>query len=137
MITRFGKTSRHESASIDMAPMIDCVFLLLIFFIVTSVFVSDPGVEVDKPSVAATTSSERNPLLIAITADDRIFFDGQQIQVDQVASFLRQAAFSRDPLLIVRADRAARHGTFAAVYAEAKRAGIPHIQFATANAEDH
>jgi biopolymer transport protein ExbD len=128
------ESSYQEGSLIDMAPMIDCVFLLLIFFIVSSVFVADPGIVVEKPDVAGTVSADQNALLLAISADERIYFDGQELALDQVASVLRQAAFGKDQPLIIRADQAARHGIFAKVYAEAKRAGIPQVQFATAQA---
>ena len=121
-----------EGAQIDMAPMIDCVFLLLIFFIVSSVFVADPGVEVQKPDVAGIEAADRNALLLAITAENRVFFDGQEIALEQVAPALRQAAIGQEPALIIRADQASSHGVFSRVYSEAKRAGIVHVQFATA-----
>ena len=70
-------------------------------------------------------------MLIAISADNRIFFDGQEIRPDQVAAMVKQAAIGRSPALIIRADRFSTHGVFATVYAEAKRAGIEHVQFAT------
>ncbi len=53
----------------------------------------------------------------------------------QVAPVMRQAVFSDDAVLIIRADKATSHGLFAGVYAEAKRAGIPRIQFATESSE--
>jgi biopolymer transport protein ExbD len=116
--------------------MIDCIFILLIFFIVTSVFVEDPGIEVNRPDVRGSELMERNALLIAITADDRIYFDGQEISLDQVAPVIRQAAFGDDSVLIIRADQGTSHGMFAGVYAEAKRAGIPRVQFATESADE-
>lgn len=130
-------TQRHyEGAHIDMTPMVDCVLVLLIFLMVSSAFVDDPGIEVEKPDVGgADVIGEQNSLLIAIAADDRIFFDGQEIRVEQVASLVKVAAIGRDPALIIRADRAASHGTFAAVYSEAKRAGISHVTFATARTD--
>jgi biopolymer transport protein ExbD len=133
MIPERTEETLQEGTHVDMAPMIDCVFLLLIFFIVSSVFVADPGIVVEKPDVAGTVSPDHNALLIAIDAEDRIFFDGQQIELDQVVPVLRQAAFGRDQSLIIRADQASRHGMFARVYAEARRAGIPKVQFATAD----
>ncbi|HWA84702.1 MAG TPA: biopolymer transporter ExbD [Opitutus sp.] len=130
-------TQRHyEGAHIDMTPMVDCVLVLLIFLMVSSAFVQDPGIEVQKPDVGGTdVIGEQNALLIAISADDRIYFDGQEIHTDQVAALVKQAAVGRDPALIIRADRSATHGTFAAVYAEAKKAGIAHVTFATSRAE--
>ncbi len=132
MLKSTRSDSRYQSVTIDLAPMIDCVFILLIFFIVTSVFVEDPGVEVERPDTRGEVVTDRNALLLAISADDGIYFDGQQIRLDQVATTLRQASFAEDGTVIIRADRHASHGTFAAVYTEAKRAGLAHVQFATA-----
>lgn len=130
-------TQRHyEGARIDMTPMVDCVLVLLIFLMVSSAFVDDPGIEVEKPDVGGTTIvGEQNALLIAIASDNRIFFDGQEVRLDQVASLIKLAAIGRDPALIIRADRSANHGTFSAVYSEAKRAGVAHVTFATARAD--
>ena len=127
--------SRFESTHIDMVPMVDCIMVLLIFLMISSAFVNDPGIEVQKPDVGGTQLSEQNTLLIAISADNRIFFDGQQIRADQVAALVKQAAIGRAPALVIRADRSANHGVFAEVYAEAKHAGIQHVQFATTRTE--
>ncbi|HVU17776.1 MAG TPA: biopolymer transporter ExbD [Candidatus Didemnitutus sp.] len=135
MIGRDSHRNRFEVTHIDMVPMVDCVMVLLIFLMISSAFLNDPGVEVQKPEVSGSRTAEQNLLLIAISADNRIFFDGQQIRTDQVAAALKQAAIGRSPTLIIRADRSASHGTFAEVYAEAKRAGITHVQFATSRAE--
>jgi biopolymer transport protein ExbD len=135
MSRRIQQLSRHEGGHIDMTPMVDCVLVLVIFLIISSVFVADPGIEVEKPDVGGTIGANRNFLLIAISADDRIFFDGQEIRLDQVAPLVKQAAFTQDLPLIIRADRMATHGEFAAVYAEAKHAGIEHILFATSRSE--
>ena len=135
MIGRGPGKSRFESTHIDMVPMVDCIMVLLIFLMISSAFVNDPGVEVQKPDVSGTQVNEQNSLLIAIAADNRIFFDGQQISADQIAALVKQAAIGRSPSLIIRADRASNHGVFAEVYAEAKRAGIQHVQFATTRAD--
>ncbi len=122
---------QFESTHIDMVPMVDCMMVLVIFLMISSAFMSDPGIEVQKPDVSGIQAGDQNALLIAISADNRIFFDGQEIRTEQVASLVKQAAIGRSPALIIRADRSANHGKFAAVYAEAKRAGIQHVQFAT------
>ncbi len=131
MIGRRHGHSRFETTHVDMVPMVDCVMVLVIFLMISSAFVNDPGVEVRKPDVSGTVSVEQNVLFIAITADNRIYFDGQEIRVDQVADVLKQAAIGRAPAVIIRGDRSSNLGTFAAVYTEAKRAGIEHVEFAT------
>ena len=135
MIGRGQARHRFETTHIDMVPMVDCIMVLLIFLMISSAFVNDPGVEVQKPDVSGTQSTEQNSLLIAITADNRVFFDGQQVSADQIASLVKQAAIGRSPSLIIRADRSSSHGIFAEVYAEAKHAGIEHVQFATIRAD--
>jgi biopolymer transport protein ExbD len=123
---------RIEATHIDMVPMVDCIMVLVIFLMISSAFINDPGVEVQKPDVSGTLSGDQNALLIAISADNRIFFDGQEIRADQVAGLVKQAAIGRFPSLIIRGDRASNLGVFAAVYSEAKRSGIQHVEFATA-----
>ena len=135
MIGKGHGHSRFESTHIDMVPMVDCIMVLVIFLMISSAFVSDPGVEVQKPDVSGTINVEQNALLIAITSDNRIYFDGQEIRADQVAAVLKQAAFGRSPAVIIRGDRASNLGVFATVYTEAKRSGIQHVQFATARAD--
>lgn len=132
MIQRFNRGSRFETTHVDMVPMVDCIMVLLIFLMISSAFVNDPGIEVQKPDVSGAPAANQNVLLIAISPDNRIFFDGQEIRVDQVAALVRQAAIGKSPSLIIRADTACSHGVFSQVYAEAKRAGIQHVQFATA-----
>ena len=135
MIGKNSSHSRFEATHIDMVPMVDCIMVLLIFLMISSSFVSDPGVEVQKPDVSGTTNGDQTALLIAISADNRIFFDGQEIRTDQVAAVIRQASIGRSPSLIIRGDRVSDLGVFAAVYTEAKKSGIQHVQFATTRAE--
>lgn len=134
MIGRRQKHQHFEATHIDVVPMVDCMMVLVIFLMISSSFVSDPGVEVQKPDVVGAMSSEQNALLIAISADNRIWFDGQEIRTDQVAGVLKQAAVGRSPSVIVRGDQVSDLGVFAQVYTEAKRAGIKQVQFATARA---
>ena len=135
MIGKHQAHGRFETTHIDMVPMVDCIMVLLIFLMISSAFVSDPGIEVQKPDVSGVQTGDQNALLIAISADNRIYFDGQEIRRENVATLVKQAAIGRSPALIIRADRASSHGVFAAVYAEAKRAGIQHVEFATAKAD--
>jgi len=135
MIGSNSARSRFEVTHIDMVPMVDCVMVLVIFLMISSAFVIDPGIVVEKPDVTGSISSDQGALLIAISADNRVYFDGQEIRVDQVAGLIKQAAVGRSPSLIIRGDRSSNLGVFAEVYSEAKRSGIEHVAFATARAE--
>ncbi len=134
MIGRSNR-SRFEVTHIDMVPMVDCIMVLVIFLMVSSAFVNDPGIEVEKPDVSGSLSGDQSSLLIAISSDNRIYFDGQEVRVDQVSGLIKQAAIGRFPSLIIRGDRTSNLGVFAAVYSEAKRSGIQHVEFATTRAD--
>jgi biopolymer transport protein ExbD len=135
-MARAHRQARHyESVHIDVVPMVDCMLVLVIFLLVSSVFVAAPGVEVERPDVTGGESVDSNVLLVAITADDRIFFDGQEVRLDQLAPLIKQASFSSDQALIIQADKRTSHGMFAQVYAEGKKAGISNVQFATARSD--
>ena len=68
-----NRQGRHyESVHIDVVPMVDCMLVLVIFLMVSSVFVAAPGVEVERPDVSGGETAEHNFLLLAITADDRM-----------------------------------------------------------------
>ena len=135
MIGRGHSHGHFETTHIDMVPMVDCIMVLLIFLMISSAFVNDPGVEVQKPDVAGTNNTDQNVLLVAITADNRVYFDGQEIRPDQLAAVLKPAAFGRSPSLIIRGDQASDLGVFASVYTEAKRAGLEQVQFATTRSQ--
>ncbi|HVU34591.1 MAG TPA: biopolymer transporter ExbD [Opitutaceae bacterium] len=130
-----GEGHRFETTHIDMVPMVDCIMVLVIFLMISSAFVNDPGVEVQKPDVVGSLNVQQNALLVAITADNRVYFDGQEIRPDQVGAVLKQAAIGSSPVVIIRGDRSADLGVFAAVYTEAKRSGIQHVEFATTRAQ--
>ena len=131
---KFRRFNQLETTHIDMVPMVDCIMVLLIFLMISTAFVNDPGIEVQKPDVSGALAGDQNILLIAISADNRVFFDGQEIRIDQVGVLVKQAAIGKSPSLIIRADAGCSHGVFSQVYSEAKRAGIRQVQFATAKA---
>ena len=70
-----------DESAIDISPLIDCVFILLIFFIVTTTFVEETGVEVDKPQAASAARLEKTSILLAVTADGGVVYGGRDIGV--------------------------------------------------------
>ncbi|MEZ5920690.1 MAG: biopolymer transporter ExbD [Parvularculaceae bacterium] len=79
-----------EGDDINVTPLMDIVFIMLIFFIVTSTFVKEPGAEVDRP--VAQTAKERKlaSILVAITADNDIYIDKDKVELDQVKNKVEQ-----------------------------------------------
>ena len=68
-----------EDGEINVSPLIDVVFILLIFFIVSATFISLPGVNVKKPKVQKTSSLEKNSVIFALSDQNEIFYSGQKI----------------------------------------------------------
>src|SRR5688572_33364632 len=89
---RFSQSSQDDGADagIDMSPLIDCVFILLIFFIVTTVFVEETGVEVDKPQAASSVQLEKQSILIALTASGQVVYDGRDVGIAGVQAIVRR-----------------------------------------------
>lgn len=131
MLRRSVSSDDSDQVDINLSPMIDCVFILLIFFIVTTVFVEETGVEVNKPDAAASIPLEKNSILIAITGDGQVIYGGRDIGVQGVGPVVKRLTQQEDMPVIIQADENANHGTFSRVYGEAKLAGAKQINFST------
>ena len=81
-------TNERDNVEINLSPMIDMVFILLIFFIVTTVFVEETGVEVNKPEASASIQLEKNSVLIAITSENKVIYGGREIGISESAQSL-------------------------------------------------
>jgi biopolymer transport protein ExbD len=101
-----------ELSEINISPMIDMVFILLIFFIVTTVFVEEPGVEVNREYANKALALPKNSILIAITSSDQIFYGGKDIGVNGIRSIVRKFVTQNPEMLaILQVDRDATSGT--------------------------
>jgi len=132
-MSRFRSFSEdaEADAGIDMSPMIDCVFILLIFFIVTTTFVEEAGVDVDKPESAAAVSLDKNSVIFAITPNGEVFFDGSNVGVGRVRSIVARKMLKEKTPVIIQADTNARAGVLARVIGEAKLGNAPKVSIAT------
>ena len=124
-------SEESDNVEINLSPMIDMVFILLIFFIVTTVFVEETGVKVNKPEAAAAIQLEKNSILIAVTKDNKVIYGGRDIGVGGVSPIVKRLTLNEDLPVIIQADEGANHGIFARVYGEAKLAGAKSINFST------
>lgn len=120
-----------EETEINLSPMIDCIFILLIFFIVTTVFVEEPGVEVHKPSARLAVDLEKNSIIIAITSDNKVVYGGKELGVAGVGARVRQILNKNDLPVIIQADARADHGVFSDVWSEVKNAGASQISLSS------
>jgi biopolymer transport protein ExbD len=120
-----------KSDEINVSPLIDIVFILLIFFIVTTVFVEETGVEVQRPQSASADLLEKNSILIAITADGRVVFGGNEIGIRGVRGVVKRLLKQNDQPVIVQADKAVSVELYTQVHDEAALAGASQINLAT------
>lgn len=130
---RFGEPASEESSEINISSLIDVVFILLIFFIVTTVFVEESGVEINKPRAASQQDLERNSILIGITPAGQVFYGGREIGVDGVRSTVSRLMRQEEMPVIIQADRSTPTEATVRVLDEAKLAGAKRVFVSTAN----
>ncbi|MDP5137034.1 biopolymer transporter ExbD [Rheinheimera baltica] len=112
-----------EQAEIDITPMMDIVFIMLIFFIVTTSFVKEAGIDVNKPEATKAISKPSATIFIAIRANGEIWMDKRAVDVERVsANIERLRAESPTDTIIVQADKEAKHGIVMEVMDQIKTA---------------
>ncbi|SHO56175.1 ExbD/TolR family protein [Vibrio quintilis] len=129
---RLGRRpEKQDEAQIDLTSMLDIVFIMLIFFIVTSSFVRESGVEVDRPQASHAVAQKQAGIFIAITAANDIYIDKKIVDIDSVRAALEKMLLDKpDASLVIQADRHAYNGTVIQVMDAAKGAGIKRIALA-------
>lgn len=131
MRNRRSLVEGEELNEINISPLIDMVFILLIFFIVTTVFVEETGVEVDKPQAASAASLDKNSILIAITARSEVVYGGREIGLAGVRPLVRRLTQKEGMPVIIQADKLAPSGVLVRVLDEAKLAGAKNVSLAS------
>ena len=116
---------------IDISPLIDCVFILLIFFIVTTVFVEETGVEVDRPQAANSSQLEKTSILIAITEEGQVVHAKENIGVGRVQSTVRAQVQQEQVPVIIQADKKAPAGLLVEVMDQAYLGGAKTVNIAS------
>ncbi len=130
---RFGEPNSETNSEINISPLIDVVFILLIFFIVTTVFVEETGVEVNKPQAASQQDLDKNSILIGITPSGGVFYGGREVGVGGVRTIVKQLLRQDEKPVIIQADQDTPTGTTTRVLDEAKLAGAAQVFVSTVN----
>lgn len=121
-----------EEAAVDMAPLIDMTFLLLIFFLVNTNFIKETGIEVKRPQASSGTSMKSEMILVGLSAAGTIHMNGKRIDLSSVRPQVSQMRLKTPnaPVVIV-ADEGARASIIVRVIDECKLAGADEINLAT------
>jgi biopolymer transport protein ExbD len=123
--------SAEEEAEVNMTPMLDVVFIMLIFFIVTASFVKESGVEVNRQYASTAEPKESANIFIAISADNQIWIDKRIIDPRAVrANIERLYAENPQGSVVIQADKDSKNGLLIQVLDSAKLAGVESISVA-------
>ncbi|MBM9614828.1 biopolymer transporter ExbD [Desulfobulbus rhabdoformis] len=121
----------RSTPGLDIAPLIDMVFILLIFFLVNTSFVKETGIEVSRPTASTATLEKKRSVLIAISADNRIFMEQREIDMRAVrANVERALAENPEAAVIVIADKTSATGTAIRVMDGCRMAGAVNVSLA-------
>ena len=122
---------RADQVEINVSPLIDMVFILLIFFIVTASFVKEAGIEITRPPAATAERKERGNILIAITNNDQIWIDRRQVDPRALrANIERLHAENPQGSVIIQADEESKNGLLVQVMDAARLAGVNSVSLA-------
>ncbi len=125
-----SKATEEEAGAIDLTPMLDVVFIMLIFFIVTASFVKEPGIEVVRPD-ATTVEKVKTPILVAISNEDKVWVNKTEVDARQVKRQI-EILLAETPKgkVVIQADKDASIKTMTEVAQAAREAGVAEITVA-------
>lgn len=118
-----------ESTGIDLTPMLDVVFIMLIFFIVTTSFIKESGVDIERPESSQATARPDTQVLVAITAEGAVWVDGEAVDLHRVGAKVADLV-SDDGSVVVQADKRSTTGELIEVMDRIRKAGVDNVAVA-------
>jgi biopolymer transport protein ExbD len=118
----------EEDSAVDITPMIDIVFIMLIFFVVTASFVKETGIEVNRPDAVTAEQKERASILVAIDETGQVWIDKRPVDIRAVrANIERLRAENPEGGVVIQADTASKNGILVKVMDAARLAGVEDV----------
>ncbi len=128
---RRRRDRRKSESEVNLTPMLDVVFIMLIFFIVTASFVKESGIEINRPGASTAVRKEKGNILIAISANDQIWMNRRQVDPRALRANIERAhAENPQGAVIIQADKDAKTGLLVKVMDAARSAGVKSISLA-------
>ena len=122
---------KQKDMGIDMGPLMDIVFILLIFFVVTSSFTRETGVDITKPQAQSASQLEKENLLIAITREGTIHINERQVDLTSLQDILKQSlAKTPDREAVIIADKGSETGVLVQVIDACNLSGVKKVSIA-------
>ena len=127
---KFRQHSEFKKGQLDIAPLIDVVFLLLIFFMLTSSYIFQPGIKIDLPKAVTSQAIQQRNLIVIIDERNRLFFENRRVSLEELKRDLSRKKDQGRPLLI-KADQKASLGTVVRIWDLCRELGLTQINIAT------
>ncbi|MCD6459609.1 biopolymer transporter ExbD [bacterium] len=134
---KFKRTYQIEKEALNLTPLVDVIFLLLIFFMLSSSFMLQPGIKVNIPLAKKSSRFKEENMIVTMTQENQIFFNDERTTLEGLKRRMRRAV-RKNPqgTLIIKADKNVRHGNVVHVMSLAKQTGIVSIAIATKSKDD-
>lgn len=127
---RLYRQNEDESA-IDITPMLDIVFIMLIFFVVTTSFVKESGIDVNRPTASTAERKETGSILVAISMDNKVWIDKRHVDPNAIRPNIeRLHAENPEGAVVIQADKASTSGLLVKVMDQIRLAGVTNISIA-------
>lgn len=121
----------EDEGNVDITPMLDVVFIMLIFFIVTATFIKEAGIDVDKPQAATAVVQEKASILVAIDENNDVWINRRQVDIRSVRSIIeRLHAENPKGTVVIQADRESKNDLLVQVMDASRQAGVYDIALA-------
>lgn len=126
------KEKKSKRSSINVTSLIDVMFILLIFFMVSSSFVEQPGMKLELPTIKSKEVARVDNLVLFVSKDDVIYLDDKQVSMENLAAEITAAIPNiKEKTLVLKADRETQHGVIVQIMDIAKRNGLKKIIIGT------
>ena len=124
----------REESNLDLTPMLDIVFIMLIFFIVTTSFIKESGIEVNRPNAETAERDQKGNILVAISENNEIFIDRRKVDLRAIRpNIIRLKAETPEWFVIIQADKASQTGLLVEAMDQIRLAGVQEISIAAEN----
>ena len=135
-MAKIRRRRQEEEGEINITPMLDIVFIMLIFFIVTTSFVKEPGISPSRPFAQTAATKERGNIMIAVSRDDHIWMNKSRVELTGVRPLVEAArAENPESSVIIVADQAASTGMVIDLMDQVRVAGVTSIALAAEGEE--
>jgi len=129
---KLSRKHKTSSSLIDLAPMTDMVFQVLLFFIISSSFVVEPGIKINLPKSQTSELQVHQKMMITVNESQQIFIDKKPVDLKNLEQKIKLLLpYYKEKIVIIRADKSVPHGLIVEIMDKAKVSGVEKLAIAT------